>query len=71
MNKWSEIFLGLILLIGAILATWASSAYGWTLFGKDFNFLNAAWIFLKGGIFWFVMTISFVFIMLGISDLKN
>lgn len=71
MNKWSELLLGLILLIGAILVAWYSSVYSWTLLGKNFNFLNAAWIFLKGGIFWFVVMIGLLFIMLGISDLKD
>ncbi|MDP2628386.1 MAG: hypothetical protein Q8P15_00625 [Nanoarchaeota archaeon] len=71
MNKWSELLLGLVLLIGAILVAWYSSVYSWTLFGKNFNFLNAAWIFLKGGIFWFVVMIGLLFIMLGISDLKD
>ena len=65
------LFLGLILLIGAILVAWASSAYAWTLFGKNFDFFSAAWIFLKGGVFWFVIMISLILIMLGISDLKD
>jgi len=71
MNKWTEIFVGLILLVGTILIGWASSAYSWTLFGKDFNFLHSAWIFLKGGIFWLVIMISLVLLMLGISDLRD
>lgn len=71
MNKWAELFLGLILLIGAILVAWASSAYGWTLLGRNLNFLSSAWIFLKGGLFWFVVMIGLLFIMLGISDLKD
>jgi len=71
MNKWTELLLGLILLIGAILVAWYSSIYSWTLFGKSFNFLSAAWIVLKGGIFWFVVLIGLLFIMLGISDLKD
>lgn len=71
MNKWAEILLGLILLIGAVLVAWFSSAYAWTLFGKNFNFLSAAWIFLKGGVFWFVIMIGLIFIMLGISDLRD
>jgi len=71
MNKWTEIFVGLILLVGAILIGWASSAYTWTLFGKDLNFLHSAWILLKGGIFWLVIMISLVLLMLGISDLRD
>lgn len=71
MNKWFELFAGLILLIAAILVAWASSAYAWTIFGKDLNFLHAAWILLKGGIFWFVVMIALLFIMLGINDLRE
>jgi hypothetical protein len=71
MNKWAELLIGLILLILAILIAWASATYAWTLFGKDFNFLHAAWIFLKGGIFWFVVMIALLFIMLGINDMRD
>ena len=71
MNKWIELIFGLILLIGAILIAWYSSLGPWTLFGKDLNFLHAAWIFFKGGLFWFVVMIGLLFIMLGISDLKG
>tara|TARA_Y100000034_G_scaffold79823_1_gene95789 strand:- start:2181 stop:2396 length:216 start_codon:yes stop_codon:yes gene_type:complete len=71
MNKWFELLFGLILLIGAILIAWYSSVYSWTLLGRDFNFLHSAWIFLKGGIFWFVSLLGLLFIILGISDLKE
>ena len=71
MNKWVEILSGLILLIGMILIAWFSSAYSWALFGKDFDFLHSAWIFLKGGIFWLVTFVGILLILLGISDLKN
>jgi len=71
MNKWSELFLGLILLLGAILVAWFSSAYNWTIFGKSLDFLHAAWILFKGGIFWAVFMVGFLLIILGISDLKN
>ncbi len=71
MNKWAEILLGLILLVGAILVAWASSVYAWTLFGKDFNFLYPAWVFLKGGLFWFVVMVGGLLVLLGISDLKD
>jgi len=69
MNKWFELFFGLILLIGAIIVAWYSQT--WVFFGKSFNFWNAAWIFLKGGFFWFMTMIGLLFIMLGISDLKG
>mgnify|MGYP001617031772 CR=1 FL=1 len=71
MNKWTELLLGLILVIGAILIAWYSWAYSWTLFGKSFNFLTPAWNFLKGGLLWFVIMIGLLFILLGISDLKE
>lgn len=71
MNKWLELLGGLTLLIIVILIAWASSAYSWTLFGKDFDFLHAGWLFLKGGIFWFVTMIALMFILLGINDLKE
>jgi len=71
MNKWVELFIGLIIVIGAILVAWASSAYNWMWFGKDFNFLHSAWVFLKGGIFWFVTMIGILLIILGINDLKD
>ena len=71
MNKWLELFSGLVLLVVAIWIAWASSVYSWVLFGKDFNFLHSAWIFLKGGIFWLVIMIALLFILLGINDLRE
>ncbi|HLC78003.1 MAG TPA: hypothetical protein VJH92_02670 [Candidatus Nanoarchaeia archaeon] len=71
MNKWSELFLGMILLIGVIVLAWASSAYNWVLFGKSFNFLSSAWIVLKGGLFWMIFFVGLLFIILGITDLKD
>jgi len=71
MNKWLELLLGLIILIGAILVGWYSSVQAWVFLGKNFNFLNAAWIVLKGGIFWFAIMIGILLILLGISDLRE
>ena len=71
MNKWVELLLGLIIIIGMILIGWASSAYSWTILGKDLNLLHSAWILFKGGIFWFLISIGIVLILLGISDLKD
>ncbi|MEK6842351.1 MAG: hypothetical protein AABX84_00910 [Nanoarchaeota archaeon] len=71
MNKWAELFTGLVIVVGMILLAWASSAYSWTLFGKDLNLLNAAWVFFKGGLFWLVFMIGILFILLGISDIKG
>jgi hypothetical protein len=66
MNKWLEILLGLILVNGIILISWISNDWG-----NFWNFKNAAWEFLKGGIVWFIIMIGLLFIMLGISDLKD
>ena len=71
MNKWLELFTGMVLLVGVILVAWASSAYSWILFGKDFNLLHSAWIFLKGGVFWFVIMIALLLILLGVNDLRE
>lgn len=71
MNKWTELFFGLVLVVGMILVAWFSSANSWTVFGKNLNLLNAAWIFLKGGIFWLIFMIGALFILLGISDIKG
>ena len=64
MNKWSEIFVGLILVIAAV-AVWGYSPSGFWDFG------TAAWEFFKGGVIWFVIMIGLLFLMLGISDLKE
>jgi len=66
MNKWVELLLGLILVIAAIVVMWYSA--GW---GAFWNFRHAAWEFLKGGAFWFVLGIGLLLILLGISDLKE
>ena len=67
MNKWIELIFGLILLIGAILA-WA---FAGQYLGNFWDFGNAAWIVFKGGLIWFVIMIGLLFILLGISDLKD
>lgn len=69
MNKWTELLLGLILVIVPIAIAWYSSA--WTAGGVSFNFWTPAWNFLKGGIFWAIVMIGALFILLGISDLKG
>jgi hypothetical protein len=61
MNKWLEILLGLILIILPV-AVWVSNIWGMG---------TAALEFLKGGIIWFVILIGLLFLMLGISDLKE
>ena len=69
MNKWIEILLGLILINGTILLAYVSQ--GWMGMNISFEFWNATWVFLKGGLVWFLILIGLLFIMLGISDLKN
>jgi hypothetical protein len=61
MNKWLEILLGLILIILPV-AAWISNIWGMG---------TAALEFLKGGIIWFVILLGLLFLMLGISDLKE
>ena len=67
MNKWFELLLGLILVIGSILV-WA---FAGQYFGDFWEFGNAAWMFFKGGLIWFFIMIGLLFILLGISDLKD
>lgn len=66
MNKWLELLIGLILVIVAIFVMWTST--GW---GSFWNFKHASWEFLKAGVFWAVVGIGVLFILLGISDLKE
>jgi len=66
MNKWFELLLGLILLIGVILLAWYSVNWG-----GFWNFRHAAWEFLKGGIFWLIALIGLLLIVLGINDLRE
>jgi len=65
MNKWLELLLGLILVIGAIVVAFYSQAWG------SWNFWSAAGVVFKGGLFWGVVGIGALFILLGISDLKG
>lgn len=67
MNKWAELLLGLILVIVAIYVAWYSADW----WGSVWNFKHAAWEFLKGGAVWFVIGVGALFILLGISDLKE
>lgn len=61
MNKWLEILIGIILVVAPIYV-WAMNYVG---------FGTAALEFLKGGLVWFVIMIGLLFLLLGISDLKN
>jgi hypothetical protein len=66
MNKWLEILTGLVLVIAAILV-WAFSKQ----WGSFWDFGTAAWEVLKGGAVWLVIMLGILFLMLGISDLKE
>ncbi|MDP1729496.1 MAG: hypothetical protein Q8L27_04805 [archaeon] len=63
MNKWLEILLGLILVIAPIIE-WIANYTGLSLGA-------AALTVLKGGIVWGVVLLGLLFLMLGISDLKE
>jgi uncharacterized membrane protein len=65
MNKFLEILLGLILVIAPIVFAWYSLGWGF------WNFGTAAWEVIKGGIIVGVVMIGLLFLMLGISDLKE
>jgi hypothetical protein len=69
MNKWLKILVGLILVIGMILLGFYSHYQNWGMGRWDFG--GPAWEFLKGGIVWFVVLIGLLFLMLGISELKE
>jgi len=61
MNKWLEILLGLIFVIAPI--------YAWLI--NFWGVGDAALVFFKGGLVWFIILIGLLFLMLGISDLKE
>ena len=65
MNKWLELLTGLILVIVAILVWYFTLPLGFWDFG------HPAWEFLKGGLIWMVIMIGLLFVMLGISDIKE
>ena len=65
MNKWMELLVGLILVLVPIVIAFYSQAWG------ALNFWTAAGEFFKGGLFWFVIMIGVLFLLLGISDLRE
>lgn len=67
MNKWSELLAGVLLIIIPIVIAFYSRVW----FGDAWNFWSAAGTFFKGGLFWFVVMIGVLFVLLGISDLKE
>lgn len=62
MNKWLELLIGLVLVIAPIIIAGYYPSFGWW---------SAALSVLKGGIFWAVVGLGALFILLGISDLKD
>ncbi|MBD3247366.1 hypothetical protein GF378_01980 [Candidatus Pacearchaeota archaeon] len=63
MNKWLELLIGLILVVVAVAE--------WGLDYTGLSFGAAALEVLKGGVVWFVIMLGLLFILLGISDLKE
>lgn len=61
MNKWVEILLGLILVLLPVNLAILNVA----------NLGLTALEFLKGGLMWFIFFLGILFLMLGISDLKE
>lgn len=60
MNKWAEIFLGLILIVAVVLVAFYYPSW-----------MSSALTVLKGGVLWFFLGIGLLFVMLGISELKG
>lgn len=65
MNKWTELLSGVLLIIIPIVVAFYSQNWG------AWNFWTAAGTFFKGGLFWFIVMIGVLFVLLGISDLKE
>ena len=63
MNKWAELLLGLILVVVPIYAAWGIPQMA--------SWGTSAITVLKGGLVWFLIMIGSLFLMLGISDLKE
>ena len=61
MNKWTELLVGLILVILPIVLATLTWTSWWT----------AALVFLKGALFWGIVGIGLLFILLAIADLKE
>ena len=61
MNKWLELLIGLLLVTGSI--------YVWGMNYLDLG--TAALMVLKGGITWGALGMGALFLLLGISDLRE
>jgi hypothetical protein len=65
MNKYFEIIIGLVLLVIPIIVSFG-------VFGTPtWGFGEAALVVLKGGIVWGLILLGLLFLILGISDLKD
>ena len=62
MNKWFELLLGVVLLVGVI----ALVLPGMPLDSWGF----AAWTLFKGGLTWIIAVLGLILIILGISEIK-
>jgi len=65
MNKWLEILLGLVLVIVPIVLAFTLLTSG------RWDFLHPAWTVLKGMVFWMIVGVGALFILLGLSDLRE
>ena len=65
MNKWTELLLGLILVVVALVVAFYSQNW------DAWNFWDAAGVVFKGLVFWAIVGLGALFILLGISDLKD
>jgi energy-converting hydrogenase Eha subunit C len=63
MNKWFELVLGLVLLLGTIALVFPGMPL--------FSWGSAALTVLKGGLVWIVALSGLVLIILGISEIKE
>ncbi|MGB9708075.1 MAG: hypothetical protein ACPLXC_01975 [Candidatus Pacearchaeota archaeon] len=63
MNKWLEILIGLILVVVPIILVTSVPLF--------FNWGHAALEFLKGGVVIALVFIGILFLIIGISDLKD
>jgi energy-converting hydrogenase Eha subunit C len=63
MNKWLELTLGLILLVGTIALIFPGMPLQ--------SWGNAALTVLKGGLAWIVALMGLILIVLGISEIKG